>query len=93
MEETMAKLKEQLLNFGNMVSSNELATGDLLQIALIALGVLFGLLWLFLPFAIYGLKRRLDRMGRALEQSNESLEYSNRVLSRLLTEVDQAESK
>ncbi len=64
---------------------------QIVEILLLALLILFALFWLFLPFAIFGTKKRLDKMNASLERANDSLEYSNRVMSRLLSEIDQPE--
>ena len=52
---------------------------DLLLTVLYGLGILVGLLWLALPFAVFGIKRRLDRIA---EQQRELID-----LQRALTTV------
>jgi len=52
---------------------------DLLLTVLYGLGILVGLLWLALPFAVFGIKRRLDRIA---EQQRELID-----LQRSLTTV------
>jgi hypothetical protein len=46
-----------------------------------ALGVLFllalGVLWLFVPFALFGLKGRIDRTNDLLEQIRDSLQRAD----------------
>lgn len=93
MDDILAMLKEQFANLVNWLSGLGIAAdaGNILQIVLLALLILFALFWLFLPFAVFGTKKRLDKMHASLERANDSLEYSNRVLSRLLSEIDQPE--
>ena len=35
--------------------------------------ILLSILWLVLPFAVFGIKERLDRIARELKESNEHL--------------------
>ncbi len=41
--------------------------GLLLLFALAVMWIVLSLLWLFVPFALFGIKKRLDRIGTALE--------------------------
>ena len=63
-------------------------------LALIFLVVLT-VLWILLPFAVFGIKNRLDElndlvraMGRQLEETNNQLDFQSKVLNRLLGEID-----
>ncbi len=44
------------------------------QVVLWAALVLVTLLWIGLPFAVFGIKRRLERIRRTLEETNRLLE-------------------
>jgi branched-subunit amino acid transport protein AzlD len=44
---------------------------ELLYILLVIVGVFVALLWILLPFAVFGMKEKLDEIIKELKQINE----------------------
>jgi hypothetical protein len=57
-----------------------IAAGGILGIVLAILLILAAILWMFLPFAVFGVKRRLDLIIAHQRKTNELLEALNTKL-------------
>jgi len=64
------------------------AVADIVSFVIMALFAALLVLWILLPFAVFGTKKRLDRALATLNGVYEQLERSNRYLDKLLSEVD-----
>ena len=52
------------------------------------LGLILFILWLILPFVVFAIKGRLDRLIELVSVNNEITLESNRLLGKLATEVE-----
>ena len=52
------------------------------------LGLVLFILWLILPFAVFTIKGRLDRLIEIVSVNNEITLESNRLLGKLASEVE-----
>jgi hypothetical protein len=52
------------------------------------LGLVLFILWLILPFAVFAIKGRLDRLIEIVSVNNEITLESNRLLGKLASEVE-----
>ena len=52
------------------------------------LGLILFILWLILPFVVFAIKGRLDRVIELVSVNNEVTLESNRLLGKLATEVE-----
>ena len=52
------------------------------------LGLILFILWVILPFVVIGIKSRLDRLIEIVSVNNEITLESNRMLDKLVSEVE-----
>ena len=61
--------------------------GDTMMLVVLAFALVIAVLWIFLPFAVFGIKDRLDRMLREQEDAAKDLQDLVMIAERLETHL------
>jgi len=64
--------------------------GSMVTIVAGVLGLIFVILWAILPFAVFAMRGRLDRLAELVSVNNEITLESNRLLDKLASEVERS---
>lgn len=65
---------------------------DLPTIALVCIGAVLALLWLLVPFAVFGLRAKVERQAETVDAIAEQLRQTNVLLDQISRQLSEAQS-